>query len=212
MADELTHFLRTEVLRDAPFRICASPKPRSPTSSTRSPSCATRQGPERRLLPLLRGRRHRLRPPHPPPRLQHALRLQHRARPPLVRRPAGRCAARTTSCAPRTCSPAAKAMPGRSIGTRAKATVRDGTNHCYGLALCCWPTPTRADVGVPGAAQGIADTFELMERRFWLPEHGLYADEATPDWQVGSYRARTPTCTAARPCWQHTLPRRGPLP
>ena len=59
-----------------------------------------------------------------------------------------------------------------------KATVRDGTNHCYGLAFVLLAHAHAADVGVPGAAQGIADTFELMERRFWLPEHGLYADEA----------------------------------
>ncbi len=71
-----------------------------------------------------------------------------------------------------------------------KATVRDGTNHCYGLAFVLLAHAHAADVGVPGAAQGIADTFELMERRFWLPEHGLYADEATPDWQVGSYRGQ----------------------
>ncbi|MEO3692068.1 AGE family epimerase/isomerase [Roseateles paludis] len=71
-----------------------------------------------------------------------------------------------------------------------RATVRDGTNHCYGLAFVLLAHSHAADVGVPGAAQGIADTFDLMERRFWLPEHGLYADEATPDWQVGPYRGQ----------------------
>jgi mannose/cellobiose epimerase-like protein (N-acyl-D-glucosamine 2-epimerase family) len=29
-----------------------------------------------------------------------------------------------------------------------------------------------------------------MEQRFWEPAHGLYADEATPDWQVGPYRGQ----------------------
>ena len=37
----------------------------------------------------------------------------------------------------------------------------------------------------------IGETFELMERRFWSPQHGLYADESSADWSVLSpYRGQ----------------------
>ncbi len=70
------------------------------------------------------------------------------------------------------------------------ATVTDGTNHCYGLAFVLLAHAHAAEVGVPGARDGIAATFALMEQRFWEPAHGLYADEATRDWQVGPYRGQ----------------------
>jgi mannose/cellobiose epimerase-like protein (N-acyl-D-glucosamine 2-epimerase family) len=71
-----------------------------------------------------------------------------------------------------------------------RATVTDGTNHCYGLAFVLLANSHALEAGVPGARAGIAATFELMERHFWEEAHGLYADEATPDWQVGSYRGQ----------------------
>lgn len=71
-----------------------------------------------------------------------------------------------------------------------RATVVDGTNHCYGLAFVLLANSHAAEVGVQGARGGIEATFGLMEQRFWEPAHGLYADEATPDWQVGPYRGQ----------------------
>jgi mannose/cellobiose epimerase-like protein (N-acyl-D-glucosamine 2-epimerase family) len=71
-----------------------------------------------------------------------------------------------------------------------QAQVQDGTNHCYGLAFVLLAHAHAAEAGVAGAREGMAETFDLMEQRFWLPEHGLYADEATPDWQVGPYRGQ----------------------
>jgi mannose/cellobiose epimerase-like protein (N-acyl-D-glucosamine 2-epimerase family) len=71
-----------------------------------------------------------------------------------------------------------------------RATVTDGTQHCYGLAFVLLAHAHAAEVGVPGAREGIAETFALMETRFWLPEHNLYADEATPDWRLGAYRGQ----------------------
>ncbi|MFG6439285.1 AGE family epimerase/isomerase [Roseateles sp. LKC17W] len=71
-----------------------------------------------------------------------------------------------------------------------RATVTDGTNHCYGLAFVLLANAHAAEAGVPGAREGIAAAFELMERRFWEPAHSLYADEATPDWQIGPYRGQ----------------------
>jgi mannose/cellobiose epimerase-like protein (N-acyl-D-glucosamine 2-epimerase family) len=71
-----------------------------------------------------------------------------------------------------------------------RAEVQDGTNHCYGLAFVLLAHAHAAQAGVAGASEGIAETYELMERRFWQPEHGLYADEATPDWQLKPYRGQ----------------------
>jgi mannose/cellobiose epimerase-like protein (N-acyl-D-glucosamine 2-epimerase family) len=70
------------------------------------------------------------------------------------------------------------------------AEVSDGTNHCYGLAFVLLAYAHAAEVGVPGAHEGIARTFALMEQRFWLPDYTLYADEASPDWQLGPYRGQ----------------------
>lgn len=71
-----------------------------------------------------------------------------------------------------------------------RATVTDGGNHCYGLSFVLLANSHAAQAGVPGAREGIAATFALMEQRFWEPAHGLYADEATPDWQLGAYRGQ----------------------
>ena len=73
---------------------------------------------------------------------------------------------------------------------RGRATVQDGTNHCYGLAFVLLAHAHATEAGVAGAREGIAETFELMERRFWQPAHALYADEASADWQLSPYRGQ----------------------
>lgn len=63
-------------------------------------------------------------------------------------------------------------------------TVLDGTNHCYGLAFVLLAYAHALQAGVTEAAAYLAETFELMEQRFWLEADGLYADEASVDWQT----------------------------
>jgi mannose/cellobiose epimerase-like protein (N-acyl-D-glucosamine 2-epimerase family) len=75
-------------------------------------------------------------------------------------------------------------------GERRVATVQDGTNHCYGLAFVLLAHAHALMAGIDEARAGLDATFDLMEQRFWEPAHGLYADEATPDWQVGTYRGQ----------------------
>ncbi|MEY2874559.1 MAG: hypothetical protein RLZZ373_1930, partial [Pseudomonadota bacterium] len=61
------------------------------------------------------------------------------------------------------------------------------------------------------ARAGLDATFALMEQRFWEPAHGLYADEATPDWQVGPYRgqnANMHSCEAMIAAFDATQDRR----
>jgi mannose/cellobiose epimerase-like protein (N-acyl-D-glucosamine 2-epimerase family) len=71
------------------------------------------------------------------------------------------------------------------------ARVSDATNHCYGLAFVLLACAHASMAGAEEAKPWIAETFELMERRFWEAPHGLYADEAIGDWSVLSpYRGQ----------------------
>ncbi|HUN94431.1 MAG TPA: AGE family epimerase/isomerase [Burkholderiaceae bacterium] len=70
-------------------------------------------------------------------------------------------------------------------------TTVDGTNHCYGLAFVLLAYAHALQAGVAQAGAWLAETFDVAERRFWEPEHGLYADEATADWsERSSYRGQ----------------------
>ena len=69
--------------------------------------------------------------------------------------------------------------------------VADATNHCYGLAFVLLAYAHASLAGVEPARAWIDETFDLMERKFWSPASGLYADEAAPDWSaVSSYRGQ----------------------
>ncbi|MBX3608014.1 MAG: AGE family epimerase/isomerase [Piscinibacter sp.] len=70
------------------------------------------------------------------------------------------------------------------------ATVQDGTQHCYGLAFVLLAHAHAVLAGVDEARAGLDATWALMELRFWEPAHGLYADEAAPDWQLSPYRGQ----------------------
>lgn len=69
-------------------------------------------------------------------------------------------------------------------------TVIDDHQHCYGLAFVLLAQAHAALAGIASAREGIAETFELMERRFWEPGAKLYADEATRDWKLLPYRGQ----------------------
>jgi mannose/cellobiose epimerase-like protein (N-acyl-D-glucosamine 2-epimerase family) len=86
--------------------------------------------------------------------------------------------------------------------------VTDGTNHCYGLAFVMLAYAHALQAGVQEAAGYLAETFDLMETHFWQPEHGLYADQASPDWQtLDPYRgqnANMHSCEAMLAAWDAT--------
>jgi mannose/cellobiose epimerase-like protein (N-acyl-D-glucosamine 2-epimerase family) len=71
-----------------------------------------------------------------------------------------------------------------------RATVQDGTNHCYGLAFVLLAHAHALMAGIDEARAGLDASFALMEERFWEPANGLYADEATPDWTLSPYRGQ----------------------
>jgi mannose/cellobiose epimerase-like protein (N-acyl-D-glucosamine 2-epimerase family) len=90
--------------------------------------------------------------------------------------------------------------------------VIDGTQHAYGQAFVLLACAHAAMAGIQEARAWIGETFDLMERRFWDPQAGLYADEATRDWSVlSSYRgqnANMHACEALQAAFEATGERR----
>ncbi|HEV6964446.1 AGE family epimerase/isomerase [Roseateles sp.] len=69
--------------------------------------------------------------------------------------------------------------------------VLDGTKHAYGHAFVLLAYAHAVMAGMDEARPWVAEAFDLMERRFWDPQAGLYADEASADWQMLSpYRGQ----------------------
>jgi mannose/cellobiose epimerase-like protein (N-acyl-D-glucosamine 2-epimerase family) len=81
-----------------------------------------------------------------------------------------------------------------------RARVLDATQHCYGLAFVLLACAHALRCGIEEARPWMAETFDLMEQRFWEPAHGLYADEATPDWQLAPYRGQNANMHATEAC------------
>ncbi|MEQ5836108.1 AGE family epimerase/isomerase [Marinobacter sp. NFXS9] len=84
----------------------------------------------------------------------------------------------------------------------------DSTRHCYGMAFVLLAYATAYECGISEARDGIGKAFDLMEDHFWLPDAGLYADEANADWSVLSpYRgqnANMHTCEALLAAFEAT--------
>lgn len=70
------------------------------------------------------------------------------------------------------------------------AEPEDRTRHMYGLAFVMLAASRAARAGIEGALQVLQQTFDLAEAHFFEAQHGLYADEATPEWAVASYRGQ----------------------
>ncbi len=69
--------------------------------------------------------------------------------------------------------------------------ILDATNHCYGLAFVMLACSWAHRAGLEGAAEALAQAFELMELYFWDTPAGLYKDEISADWkQTSPYRGQ----------------------
>jgi mannose/cellobiose epimerase-like protein (N-acyl-D-glucosamine 2-epimerase family) len=69
--------------------------------------------------------------------------------------------------------------------------VIDGTNHCYGLAFVLLAYAHALQAGIARAREYLAETFALMEARFWSAAESLYADQASADWsELSPYRGQ----------------------
>ncbi|MET0209172.1 MAG: AGE family epimerase/isomerase [Burkholderiaceae bacterium] len=72
-----------------------------------------------------------------------------------------------------------------------QAQVIDATRHAYGMAFVLLAYAHAAMAGVDEVRPWIAETFALMDEHFWDDAAGLYADEASPLWDVLSpYRGQ----------------------
>lgn len=84
----------------------------------------------------------------------------------------------------------------------------DKTNHCYGFAFVLLASAIAMKAEIASGRELVESTFELMENQFWLPKHGLYADEATHDWsQLSRYRGQNANmhcCEALLACYEAT--------
>ncbi len=74
-------------------------------------------------------------------------------------------------------------------------TIRDGvpedrTNHAYGVAFVLLAYASARKAGIAEAAAWMDETWELLERRYWDAEAGLYRDEADADWHFSTYRGQ----------------------
>ena len=94
------------------------------------------------------------------------------ALPPLRRAPSDQAGARATAWA--SCT-TAHAQPQGGYAWQldwrrhGRATVQDGTNHCYGLAFVLLAHAHALMAGVEEARAGLDATWQLMEQRFWEP-------------------------------------------
>lgn len=71
------------------------------------------------------------------------------------------------------------------------ARVLDDDNHCYGLAFVLLAYACAVQAGIGEARGWLNETWALLERHFWQPEHGLYRDQISGDGQRPSpYRGQ----------------------
>ena len=74
-------------------------------------------------------------------------------------------------------------------------TLRDGvpedtTQHCYGAAFVLLAYSIALKAGVEECRGWMDAHWDLLESRYWEPQHGLYRDEATREWQFSDYRGQ----------------------
>ncbi|GAB3048699.1 AGE family epimerase/isomerase [Stenotrophomonas tumulicola] len=68
--------------------------------------------------------------------------------------------------------------------------VEDDTNHCYGVAFVLLAYSCALKAGIEEARGWMDETWQLLERRFFEPQHGLYRDEADAQWNFSGYRGQ----------------------
>jgi mannose/cellobiose epimerase-like protein (N-acyl-D-glucosamine 2-epimerase family) len=84
----------------------------------------------------------------------------------------------------------------------------DRTRHCYGHAFVMLAGARAHQAGVERGLATLERAYDVIDDRFWEPEHGLCADEASPDWvETDSYRglnANMHTCEALLAAYEAT--------
>ena len=77
----------------------------------------------------------------------------------------------------------------------------DQTNYTYGLAFVMLAYSSAIKMGLHDYKAALAETWDILEQRFWQPEAAIYADEASADWSVLSpYRGQNANMHACEAC------------
>ena len=66
----------------------------------------------------------------------------------------------------------------------------DDSQQCYGAAFVLLAYACGLKAGIDEARGWMGEVWDLLERRYWEPRHGLYRDEATRDWVFSDYRGQ----------------------
>ncbi|WP_435156643.1 AGE family epimerase/isomerase [Haladaptatus sp. DFWS20] len=84
----------------------------------------------------------------------------------------------------------------------------DATRFCYGHAFVILASARALEAGIPGASDELERAADVIDQRFWEPEHGLCADRADGRWDtVTPYRgqnANMHTCEAFLAAYEAT--------
>lgn len=79
---------------------------------------------------------------------------------------------------------------GAYVWTLRDRRPEDRTRHAYGHAFVLLAHATALEAGVEEAREGLEETWQLLENRFYEPAQGLYRDEADPHWIFSPYRGQ----------------------
>lgn len=66
----------------------------------------------------------------------------------------------------------------------------DMTQQAYGYAFVLLAYAAARKVGIIKSDDKLHETYQLLEKRFWQTEHGLYADTLSPDGKLSNYRGQ----------------------
>lgn len=83
----------------------------------------------------------------------------------------------------------------------------DMTQQAYGYAFVLLAYSAVQQAGVAERTDKIAETFELLEQRFWQAQYGLYADEISAEGVLSAYRGQNANmhlCEALLAAYQAT--------
>lgn len=83
----------------------------------------------------------------------------------------------------------------------------DATRHCYGHTFVALAAARAIQAGIDGARSTLERACHVINERFCKPSHGLCADEASPEWELSSYRglnANIHTCEAMIAAYEAT--------
>jgi mannose/cellobiose epimerase-like protein (N-acyl-D-glucosamine 2-epimerase family) len=88
----------------------------------------------------------------------------------------------------------------------------DATQHAYGAAFVLLAYAHAVMADVDEARPWLGETWDLLERHYWLPDDGLYLDERSADWsQASPYRGQNANmhlCEAMLAAYEATLEKR----